>query len=247
MGQELMVARQIQLGLLPKEAPIVPGWEFAAAYEPARQVGGDLYDVLDLPGHPRRLGLVVADVADKGVPAALMMALSRTVIRTAAADGRGPGAALTLANSVIEKDSQAGLFVTAFYATLDTDSGRMVYANAGHNRPLWLRASSRHVEALAARGIALGVLDEVDLEEREITLAPGDTVVFYTDGVTEAMNVDEEYFGEERLRAVAGAGAGLTAEDLLSAVVNGISAFAGNASQSDDLTVLVVRRCPVAD
>jgi sigma-B regulation protein RsbU (phosphoserine phosphatase) len=247
MEQELMVARQIQLGLLPRDHPSIPGWEFALVYEPARQVGGDLYDFLDLPGGSQRLGIVAADVADKGVPAALMMALSRTVIRTATADGRGPGPALSLANSVIQKDSQAGLFVTAFYAMLDTASGRLVYANAGHNRPLWLRASSGDVEELAARGIALGVLDDVDLEEREIQLDRGDLVVFYTDGVTEAMNVHEEHFGEERLRTVVAASRGATAEHVLSTLLNAIRAFVGDAPQSDDLTLLVVRRCPGAD
>jgi len=244
LEQELAIGRQIQLGLLPKESPVVPGWEFAAVYQAARQVGGDFYDFLELPGKPGQLGLVIADVADKGVPAALMMALSRTMVRTAAADGRSPSAALGLANELILKHSQTDLFVTAFYATLDTDTGRLTYANAGHNRPLWLQSSSGEIQELAARGIVLGILENIELEEQEIDVAPGDVLVFYTDGVTEAMDNDGQQFGKERLQAVVAVTPDASAQQILSGVVDAVKAFTDDAPQSDDLTLLVVKRHP---
>ncbi len=244
LERELAIGRQIQLGLLPKDCPVVPGWEFAAVYQAARQVGGDFYDFPELPGEPGRLGLVIADVADKGVPAALMMALSRAMVRTATADGRGPSAALGLANELILKHSQTDLFVSAFYATLDTRGGRLTYANAGHNRPLWVQISSGEIQELAARGIVLGVLEDIELEEREIDVAPGDLLVFYTDGVTEAMNTDGQQFGRERLRAAVAATPEASAQHIIAAVVDAVRAFTGDAPQSDDLTLLVVKRCP---
>jgi sigma-B regulation protein RsbU (phosphoserine phosphatase) len=244
LEQELAVSRQIQLGMLPKDCPVVPGWEVAALYRAARQVGGDFYDFPELPGEPGRLGLVIADVADKGVPAALMMALSRAMVRTAAADGRSPSAALGLANELILKHSHTELFVTAFYAKLDIHTGRLTYANAGHSRPLWMQISSGEIQELASQGVVLGILEDIELEEREIDVAPGDLLVFYTDGVTEAMNVDGQRFGEERLRAVVAATSGASTQQVLSTVVDAVRAFVGDVPQSDDLTLLVVKRCP---
>jgi serine phosphatase RsbU (regulator of sigma subunit) len=244
LEQELAVGRQIQLSMLPEACPVVPGWEFATFYEAARQVGGDFYDYFELP-KSRRLGIVIADVADKGVPAALFMALSRATIRAAALDGRGPSATMTQANGLILKDSKDSLFVTAFYATLDTGSGRLTYANAGHNRPLWLRVGPGEVQELAARGIALGVLEDIELQEREIDVAPGDLLVFYTDGVTEAMDADGQPFGVERLRQVLAADPGASADQAVSAVVDAVMAFTGDAPQSDDIAIFVVRRGPL--
>jgi serine phosphatase RsbU (regulator of sigma subunit) len=245
LEQELAVGRQIQLSMLPEACPVVPGWEFAAFYEAARQVGGDFYDHFELPGVPGRLGIVIADVADKGVPAALFMALSRATIRAAALDGRGPSATMTQANGLILKDSKDSLFVTAFYATLDTGSGRLTYANAGHNWPLWLRVGPGEIQELAAHGIALGVLENIELQEREIDVAPGDLLVFYTDGVTEAMDADGQPFGVERLRQVLAADPGASADQAVSAVVDAVMAFTGDAPQSDDIAIFVVRRGPL--
>jgi len=245
LEQELAVGQQIQLSMLPKDCPVVPGWEFAAVYQAARQVGGDFYDFFELPGEPRQLGIVIADVADKGVPAALMMALSRTIIRTIALGGRSPSSALMRANELIVNDSRSGLFVTAFYATLDTHSGRLTYANAGHNRPLWLQVRSGEIQEVTAPGIVLGVLEDIELEEREIDVAPGDLLVFYTDGVTEAMNTGGQQFDGERLRAAVAANPDASAQQILSAVVDAVRAFTGDAPQSDDLTLFVAKRCPL--
>jgi len=242
LERELALGQQIQLALLPKESPVVPGWQVASLYRAARQVGGDFYDFFDLPGEPGRLGLVIADVADKGVPAALMMALSRTMIRTAALGGRGPSSALARANELILNDSRTGLFVTAFYAALDVHTGRLAYANAGHNRPLWLRAGTGEIVELAAHGIALGVLEQVELEERVVDVSPGDVLAFYTDGVTEAMDADGQLFGVERLRAAVAADPDASAAEIVSAVERALGAFTDDAPQSDDVALFVVRR-----
>ncbi len=192
------------------------------------------------------MGIVIADVADKGVPAALFMALSRTMIRTTALSGRSPGAALMRANELMLKDSQADLFVSAFYATLDSHNGRLTYANAGHNWPLWLHIASGEFQELAARGIVLGMFENIELEEREIEVIPGDFLIFYTDGVTEAMNAEGKLFGEERLQAaVADIAPGASAQQVLEAVMDAVNAFTGDTPQSDDFTLLVVKQNPL--
>ncbi|MEJ2557705.1 MAG: SpoIIE family protein phosphatase [Anaerolineae bacterium] len=246
MEEELAIARQIQLSLLPEACPVVPGWEFAAAYQPARVVGGDLYDFLELPGEPRQLGLVIADVTDKGVPAALFMAFSRTIVRTEAMSSRNrnPAATLSRANRSIVRDIQSDsrLFLSAFYATLDTVSGRLAYANGGHIWPLWLRSASGGIQPLAARGIVLGVFSDIELEEREIEVAPGDLLVFYTDGITEARGADGQMFDEERLRAAVASNPEASAQQVLQAIIEAVEAFVGDIPQSDDLTLFVIKR-----
>lgn len=245
--EELAVGRQIQLSMLPDECPVIPGWQIVAAYEAAHQVGGDFYDFFPLPGEPEgRLGLVIADVSENGVPAALFMALSRTTIRNTALRGRTPAAALAAANRFIRQDSQSDMFLTAFYAILDTENGRLVYANAGHNRPLWWQAATGEFRELTAPGIALGILDDITLEEREIVIAPADVIVFYTDGVTEAMDADFHEFGVDRLKAAVtntlAADNQAAAQDITAAILKDLKAFTGDTPQHDDYTLLVVRR-----
>jgi len=242
--KELAVARQIQLSLLPKSPPTVPGWEFAQFYQPAQLVGGDFYDFFELPGEPGRLGLVIADVAGKGVPAALFMALSRTMIRTAGLAGRAPAAALLRANQLILNDSRAEMFLTAFYAELDTQSGHLAYARAGHNRPLWWQAATGDLDELDADGIVLGAIEAIKLEECAIDMAPGDLVLFYTDGVTEAVDGAGQQFDVERLRAAVAADPTAGAKQVLSGVVQALAEFTGDLPQFDDLTLVAVKRLP---
>ena len=242
--KELAVARQIQLSLLPRSSPVALGWEFAEFYQPAQLVGGDFYDFFELPGEPGRLGLVIADVAGKGVPAALFMALSRTMIRTAGLAGRAPAATLLRANQLILNDSQAEMFLTAFYAELDTRSGHLAYARAGHNRPLWWQAATGELDELAADGIVLGAIEAIELEECEIDMARGDLVLFYTDGVTDAMNGAGQQFGVKRLRAAVAADPTTGAQQVLSGIVQAVGEFTGDTPQFDDLTLVVVRRSP---
>jgi len=243
LEKELELGRQIQLSPLPEASPVVPGWEFAVYYQAAHLVGGDFYDFFEFPGPPDRLGLVVADVMGKGVPAALFLAISRTIIRATAMDSRSHSTALGQAKRVISKDSRSDLFLTAFYARLDTGNGRLGYANGVHNRPFWWRAATRRVGELAARGIIMGALGEIELEEREIEVAPGDLIVLCTDGLTEAVDAENRPFGLERLRAAVATNTDTGAQQALESIVDAVQAFTGGAPQSDNMTVLVFRRC----
>jgi sigma-B regulation protein RsbU (phosphoserine phosphatase) len=242
LQNELVLARQIQLSLLPRACPSVPGWDCAALYEAARIVAGDFYDVFHLPGEAGRLGLVIADVVGKGVSAALFMALSRTMIRTAALSNRSPSEALVHANQLIRNDTDSDLFVTVFYAIVDTHTGTVTYANAGHNRPLWLQSSTGKIQELAAEGIVLGIFDQVELEECQIQIAPGDILLLYTDGITEAMDHARQQFGPDRLGTVLTSQAEATADRLIESVVGAVRDFAGSNLYADDLTLLVLKR-----
>jgi len=242
MVEELAVARQIQLSLLPKAPPTVPGWEFAAFYRPARLIGGDFYDFYDLPEKPGQWGVLIADVADKGVPSALYMALCRTVIRTTAFSGRSPASALMRANTLILKDSQADLFLSAFYAKLDVDTGRLIFCNAGHNPALLWRTAENRFHELSTRGIVLGAFEQIELEETRVDIDPGDALVFYTDGVTEAINPQAQEFGIERLRGIIVSAAAAGAQHILDRIVQAVDEFAQDAPPFDDLTLVVIKR-----
>ncbi|MFN8457603.1 MAG: GAF domain-containing SpoIIE family protein phosphatase [Anaerolineae bacterium] len=243
LEEEMAVGRQIQFSLLPEACPLIPGWELAAFYQPARQVGGDFYDFFDLPGEPNRLGMVIADVADKGVAAALFMALSRSIIRgKAIVPDANPAAVLKRANRLILKDSRARLFVTACYAVLNTLTGSLTYSLAGHNRPLWWQADTQLCVELTGRGTVLGIFDEVELEEHTVTLAPSDVLVFYTDGIIEAMDSGHRLFGEKRLQAVICEHAAAGPQEIIDAIIVAVQSFTGGGPPSDDLTLFVVKR-----
>jgi len=247
MKQELDVARRIQTSFLPEQCPQVPGWELAVLWRSARQVGGDFYDFFPLPPAREmttgnRVGLVVADVADKGVPAALFMALSRTLVRTVAMDGRPPAAAIARANDLILADARAGLFVTLCYAVLHPDSGEVVYVNAGHMPPLLVRAADGTGETLAGTGMALGVMPHIEFEEQRVHLEPDDLLLFYTDGVLETLNAQQRMFGRERLLQVVSSHRHLPVMELTRVVDEALTAFSGDLPQFDDLTLVVARR-----
>jgi sigma-B regulation protein RsbU (phosphoserine phosphatase) len=251
MKQELEVARRIQISFLPECCPHIPGWELASLWRSARQVGGDFYDFIPLPPSAEgplpaedRLGLAIADVADKGVPAALFMALCRTLVRTVAIDGRSPSAAIGRANDLILADARSALFVTLFYTILPPHSGAIAYVNAGHMPPLLVRSADGRVEELWTHGMAVGVLPHMEVEERMAHLDPGDLLVLYTDGVTEASNAEGEMFGRERLKEVASAHRRQSAEELVQTIDDITTAFVGNAPQFDDFTLVVARRRP---
>ncbi len=240
--QELAIGRKIQRSLMPTQNPQLEGYEFAVAYEPARQVGGDFYDYCWIPSDEQKLGLIVGDVAGKGVPAALFMAMCRTNLRAAVLSGRSPTQALKRANELILKDSQAEVFLTTLYALLEPATGRLTYANGGHNRPLLAKASTGEVQELAARGIILGQFEQVDFEQAAIDFAPGDTLILYTDGVTEAINAEQQQFGEQRLRSIVAAFADSGAERIVAAIAEAVHRHAGSQLQADDFTVLAVTR-----
>lgn len=246
LERELDLAREIQASFLPDCCPFVPGLQIEAFYRAARQVGGDFYDFIELPpatsGSAPRLGVIIADVTDKGVPAALFMALSRTLIRASAIDGRPPVAVLQRANRLILADSRAGLFVTCFYAQIDPATGQIAFANGGHNYPLLYRRAAGKVIPLAAQGIVLGIIPDPHFAPGELALEPGDVLLFYTDGITEAMNPERELFGDDRLAAVLRATHHQTPAAIVAAVLAAVNAFAGDAPQADDMTMVVIKR-----
>jgi sigma-B regulation protein RsbU (phosphoserine phosphatase) len=245
LEEELSVARQIQLSILPATAPVVPGWEIATRYEAARQVGGDFYDFfwVQRPQEGnRQFGMVIADVTGKGVPAALFMAMSRTTIRNVAISDRSPAAALEKANELLLEDGDPNLFLTAFYGLLDSESAELTYCNAGHNPPLYYRPSEQAFVALGSEGIALGVLPGITLPGKRIAIHAGDLLVLYTDGVTEAVNPEMEEFGEDRLREVIAIHAQASVQEIVDAVAGAVDSFAREMPRWDDFT-LVVARC----
>ncbi len=244
LEEEIRVAREIQTGLLPLSIPTPPGWQLAADWRSARIVGGDFYDFWVLPPLPGadagRLGFVIADVSDKGVAAAMFMALSRSLVRAAALDGSPPELALERANNWISRDSESGMFVTIFYGIIDLFSGVMRYCCAGHNPPLLFRAEGEVIE-LKTPGIALGVLEDVTLHAATVALHHGDLLVCYTDGVTELIDSDEAQFGVPRLiELVHGCGTA-GPETVVHAITDALAEFGGGAL-FDDVTMVVIRR-----
>ncbi|MCB8942232.1 MAG: SpoIIE family protein phosphatase [Ardenticatenaceae bacterium] len=243
LERSLALGREIQESMLPQACPALAGWQFAAVYEAAQEVGGDFYDFFQLAEGPDEWGLVIADVSDKGIPAALFMALCRTTIRNSALRGWEPAQALTMANQFIQEDSWADMFVSAFYGVLAAD-GRFQYTNAGHNPPLWWHGG--RCQWLASDGIVLGVLPQIGLVQHEMLVAPGDVLVFFTDGVTEAMTADKVEFGEGRLETAVSdllaARPEATADEVLAAIQRAIDLFTRHAPQHDDITLFVVKR-----
>ncbi len=235
---ELDTAHAIQQCFLPEAAPQIPGYDLAAVTVPARQVGGDFYDFIPLPDG--RWGLAVADVSDKGAPAALFMALTRSLLRVYAADGRrSPLETLRQINRFILDNTRASsMFVTLVYGVLAPARHTFTYVNAGHNPPLLCGAE---LSDLAAGGMALGVCEKTPLQQCELSLATGDTLLLYTDGVTEATNKARERFGMGRLRACLQGGSYESAQALLDAVLAQVARFVGSEPAADDLTLMAVR------
>jgi serine phosphatase RsbU (regulator of sigma subunit) len=238
---ELRVARLIQQTLLPKAVPEIPGYGVAAYYQPAREVGGDFYDFLELENG--KLGFIVGDVTDKGVPAALVMATTRTMLRAAAARLESPGEVLERVNDVLHPDIPRNMFVTCLYAILDPQTGVLRYANAGHDLP-YLR-HAKGVTELRATGMPLGLMPGMGYEEKEATLEASDGVLFYSDGLVEAHDPEREMFGFPRLQGFVGAHpGGATLVDFLLAELD---RFVGEGwEQEDDITLVTLKRSEAA-
>jgi serine phosphatase RsbU (regulator of sigma subunit)/putative methionine-R-sulfoxide reductase with GAF domain/anti-sigma regulatory factor (Ser/Thr protein kinase) len=240
LEHEIQLARQIQKTFLPEFLPEIAGWNLAATWITARQVGGDFYDVIELPGG--RLGLFIADVSDKGIPAALFMALTRTLVRAVVFDTPSPADVMRRVNALIIPDNQQGMFVTAVYGVLTLESGEFIYANAGHNPPVWLCGATRKMKLLRRTGAALGIIQEVPMEDSTITLDPDDFLLLYTDGVTEAFSPEDETYGDERLQQALGAAEGVTARGILDVLEASVRQFMGSNPPGDDLTMLGIKR-----
>jgi serine phosphatase RsbU (regulator of sigma subunit) len=247
--QELRVARLIQQTLLPKEVPDLEGYKLAAYYQPAREVGGDFYDFLKLDDE--HLGLVVGDVTDKGVPAAIVMATTRTMLRASAQRLDSPGEVLKRVNDVIVRDIPPNMFITCLYAILNLESGLLRYANAGHDLPYRRRSRRRSssksnnggggAEELRARGMPLGLLPGMSYEEKEIVLDRGDSVLFYSDGLVEAHDPHRQMFGFPRLQGLVGAHPG--GATLVDFLLEELARFVGDSwEQEDDITLVTLQR-----
>ncbi len=245
LEKEIQLARQIQRTFLPTHLPQVPGWEIAISWQPAREVGGDLYDIIPLDHS--RLGLVIADVSDKGVPAALYMTVVRTLIRAFAHNTSSPARILERVNRLLSGDTQDGLFVTAVYAVLDTQTGHLTYANAGHNLPLLISHKPRTIEPLPRGGMALGILSKNRLEDRTLEICPGDSLLLYTDGVTESFSPSGQIFGEERLVKALEDAPGNRVDKLSAHLSQILAEFLAGDPPSDDLTMIFLHRFQADD
>ena len=236
---EVQLARQIQQTFLPESLPEIPGWELAARWKPARQVGGDFYDVFELPDN--KLGLFIADVSDKGVPAALFMALTRTLVHAAVIETDTPSDAMKHVNDLLIPDTKQGMFVTAVYAVLDMNTNELMYVNAGHNPPLLVRSGGSQ-EYLTRTGVALGAAENMKYEHRTISLEKDDSLLFYTDGLTESYDIDGDFYGEERLENALTENHCSSASELMDVVEKNLIDFVGDMPAADDLTMLALRR-----
>ena len=236
--QELEVAQRIQQASLPEEVPELEGWQISPHYRPAREVGGDFYDFLEL--EEGRVGVVVGDATGKGVPAALVMASARSMLRAVAQTSNSPGEVLRRVNDALVTDIPATMFVTCFYAVLDPKSASLRYANAGHDLP-YLRRTSGEAEELRARGMPLGLMPGMGYEEKATVLKAGEVALFYSDGLVEAHNPKGEMFGFPRLRVlVAKHGEERSLGDSL---LEELYSFTGEEwEQEDDITLLTLER-----
>jgi hypothetical protein len=240
--QELALAGRVQASLLPVTPPRLPGWQIAATWHPAKETSGDFYDLIPLPG--KRLGLVIADVVDKGMGAALLMALSRTLIRSYASEfPEEPERLLHVVNQRIISDLNAGLFVTLFYGILEPRLGKLTYCNGGHPPPQILTGENGNThEALFRTGIPLGISNEAVWERAIAHVPPGSLLILYTDGVTDTQNQSGEFFGERQMMDIVRARFGLSAGEIQDALLSGVFAFAGSEPQVDDITIMILSR-----
>ena len=245
LQNELDVASGIQQSILPTVFPSRDDYQIYASMEPARNVGGDFFDVVRLEGN--RVGLAIVDVSDKGVPAALFMMSSRTWMKGAAISSPEPGTVLGEVNALLHEDNETQMFVTVLYAVYDPETGEFTYASGGHDAPLLVHPDGSSELLPLTGGIALGIVSDLAYGQNSVVLDHGDTLVLYTDGVTEAMNGEGEQFGIERLRKVFSNRAPKDANEAAHKIFEAVNTFADGAAQSDDITCLTLRRRETPD
>jgi sigma-B regulation protein RsbU (phosphoserine phosphatase) len=242
---ELAIAAEIQQSFLPDTITQIEGFEIAAKSVMAKEVGGDFFDVIPFEVIPLKkgtMGIMIADVSGKGIPAALFMALSRIVVRVNATwYMERPAMAIRNANTIIAADSKAGMFVTLFYGVLEADSHTLSYVNAGHNPPIICHAHDDQLTELTATGIAIGALPDAEYTAKNAALKTGDIVVLYTDGITEAENARLEMYGEERLHEVICKSRKLPVQEIINVILESVRSFCGDYPQSDDITLMIIR------
>ncbi len=239
MQEEMRLACKIQTDLLPKEPPLVPGYDIAGTSIPAKMVGGDYFDFIKIDD--RSIALCLGDVSGKGMPAALLMANLQATLRAQTAVCTGPKECLERSNALLYRSTDADKFATLFYGILDTEAHRLTYANAGHNYPMLLKVGC-DPELLETSGLVLGCLEDFRYSEGAIDLAKGDLLLIYSDGITESFNVNEEEYGEEKLSGLLREQCGKRASEIIETIVASVRAHAAAAPQSDDITLLVIRR-----
>jgi len=237
---EFHLARQIQQTFLPEQMPDFENWELAAYWRPARQVGGDFYDVFKLPNG--ELGLIIADVSDKGIPAALFMAVTRTLLRAVILEVSSPSKVLRRINDLLIPENQQGMFVTIVYAVLSLETGKLTYANAGHNPPFLIFSGNQEIKSLNGTGMALGIVENTKIDECVIQLQPDDCLLFYTDGITEAISQQEDLYGDERLCNVFLETHTSPAKNIVKSIEESVFDFMGSNLPIDDLTMLIIKR-----
>jgi sigma-B regulation protein RsbU (phosphoserine phosphatase) len=241
---DLAVAREIQQAILPRIFPPFPEnahqLDIAASMNAAKDVGGDFYDFFRIDDN--HIGFVIADVSGKGVPAAIFMAVSRTLIRATGIRGVQPSECMTYSNNLLAKESVNSMFVTVFYGIYNIQTGEITYTNAGHNPPYLLKADGSIQMLPMTKDIVAGALEDFQYSENKIQLAHGDTLLLYTDGVTEATNADFNEYGDERLKALLKNSAQNDCQQIIDKVKADVKAFAGEAEQSDDITLLALKR-----
>ncbi len=245
LERELQMAREVQTSLLPVQLPQVNGWEFAARWTPARQVAGDFYDFFPLSGPinaPERLGVLIADVTDKGMPAALFMVLTRSTLRASLASAVSPQEGITQANYLITGDSPQSMFVSVFYLEVNGIHSQINYVNAGHNPPLLYRPTTQTLEYLTRTGMVLGVEETSQYQERSLDFLPGDCLLLYTDGVTDALDSSGESYNLDRLEAVFQAAHDQSPTQILSSIEDSLSQFTGGVQPFDDITLVLLKR-----
>ena len=241
---ELQIAAEIQRNFLPETIPTTLGFDVAAKSIPAKEVGGDFFDVMPLeviPMSNTRTGIMIADVSGKGVPAALFMALSRIVVRVTAMWFKKPSEVISFANPIIANNSKTGMFVTLFYGVIDNETHTLTYVNAGHNPPLVLRKKTGEIEELNLTGVAVGALEDAEYTQEELKLFPDDIIVLYTDGITEAVNDLEEMFEVPRLIDIIQKTRDLSSQEIADEIISAVFAFSGTQPQFDDITLMVVK------
>jgi sigma-B regulation protein RsbU (phosphoserine phosphatase) len=239
LERELKVAAEIQLSILPDVLPPLPGFDFGARILPARRVGGDFYDVFELDGH--RVGIVIGDVADKGVPAALFMARAHALIMAEADSSNSPAEVLHFANRHITRLQKSVQFVTALYGTVDSETCEFTYARAGHEPPLVLRPDGTVDRVPHAAGMSLGLWDEITLDLQVVHLDPGATLVLFTDGMTDCRDPQGTPFGLQRIKDALAGLSGLPAQAVCDSLLQTLQDYQQGSNQDDDLTLVAIR------
>jgi sigma-B regulation protein RsbU (phosphoserine phosphatase) len=239
--RELNVATEIQMSMLPRALPVLAkanGIDIYARMLPAKEVGGDLYDFFRLDDH--RVGCVIGDVSGKGVPAALLMGISRTLLRSAALAGMSPGECLTTVNRILSEDILPNMFVTAFYGVIDSRTGVFSYCSAGHNPP-YVITSSGVTPLNGVGGPPIGVVEGASYRDENLQLQPNDIVLLFTDGITEALDSNDDFFGEQRLEELLSNFHALPPAALVDRTVEAVQVFSKGTAQADDITCLALR------